>query len=141
MCTCSVQDIAVNVSLASNAVTFQVDYTEDSTASGVLLILMHLDDNNTRSTRSAYLVLDRVNSSKVVFTSNNISQERYLALAYDVEMDGLLQIGNNSLSASKIFDINNIGKKCYITSGRVCSNGNRKDHDSIHEYNYSFIFK
>ena len=81
-----VQSIAVD-SPAPNAVTLNANYLENSPAVGVVFVLLFTDDvGSVNFTKSLYLVLDNVQSSR--FIQHNVTRGEYSVVAFDVESNG-----------------------------------------------------
>ena len=81
-----------------NTVTLSASYVEDSPAMGIMFALLFVDDDGgVNFTNSVYLVLDREESNQ--FTQGNISQGDYTVLAFDVEGNGRLELGQSSPAA------------------------------------------
>ena len=92
-----VQNIGVDSS-SPNAVTLSASYIENSPAVGAAFALLRTDDaGNVDFASSVYLVLDRVESDQFVQTS--ISKGNYTVLAFDVEGNGRLGLGQTSPAA------------------------------------------
>ena len=104
--TYDVQDITVNSNM-SNAVSFTVDYALNSNASGVLFVMLFIVDEEVDFDLSVHVAVDR-NISALSLT--NITRGAYIALAYDIERDGLLQLGKNSPATSQRVYVNGMGK-------------------------------
>ena len=112
--TYDVQDITVNSNM-SNAVSFTVDYALNSNASGVLFVMLFTVDGEVNFDLSVQVAVDRDISAPSL---TNITRGTYTALAYDIERDGLLQLGKNSPATSQRVYVNGTGK--YISLSSRC---------------------
>ena len=92
--TYDVQKFTVNNN-GPNTISFIAGYALNSNARGVLIVMIFLDPNLgvMNYDLSVYVVVDRVISTPVL---PNIRRGTYITLAYDIEMDGLLQLGSSS---------------------------------------------
>ena len=102
-----------NITKALNALGIIISYIENTSARGVLVVLLHiLNGGGVDLRRSVYLVLERVD-----FTSNNnfnnITNGTYRVLTYDVESDGVLELGKTSPATSQRINIDGVGMSCY----------------------------
>ena len=104
--TYDVQDIVVNSSIP-NAVSFLVDYALNSNARGVLFVMLFIVGEKVNFDLSVYLTIDCDISMPSL---TNITRGTYRALAYDIEIDGLLQLGNISPADYQMVDVNGTGK-------------------------------
>ena len=83
---------------APNTVTLSASYIENSPAMGVVFALLFTDDGGSVNfAKSVYLVLDRMESDQ--FMQGNISEGDYTVLAFDVEGNGRLEVGQSSPAA------------------------------------------
>ena len=90
--TYDVQSIGVD-SPAPNTVTLSAAYIENSPAMGVVFALLFTDDaGSVNFTKSVYLVLDRESDQ---FMQGSISGGDYTILAFDVEGNGRLEVGQS----------------------------------------------
>ena len=105
--THDVQDIIVNNS-APNTISFIADYALNSNARGVLIVLILLDANLeiVNYDLSVYVVIDRMISTPSL---PNIRRGIYITLAYDIEMDGLLQLGSSFPAYGQTVDVTGTG--------------------------------
>ena len=99
-----------NITKASNALDIIISYIENTSARGVLVVLLHiLNGGGVDLSRSVYRVLERVE-----LTSNNnfsnITNGTYRVLTYDVENDGVLELGNTSPATSQRINIDGVGR-------------------------------
>ena len=74
------------------------------------MVLLHiLDGGGVDLSRSVYRVLERVE-----LTSNNnfrnITNGTYRVLSYDIENDGLLEVGKSSPATSQRINIDGVGR-------------------------------
>ena len=91
--TYDVQSIGVD-SPAPNTVTLSAAYIENSPAMGVVFALLFTDDTGSVNfTKSVYLVLNRIESEGL--TQGNLSRGDYTVLAFDVEGNGRLEVGQS----------------------------------------------
>ena len=98
-----------NITTATNAVDIIISYIANTLARGVLVVLLHIiDGGGVDLGRSVYGVLERVE-----LTSNNhfsnISNGTYRVLSYDVENDGVLELGKTSPATSHRINIDGVG--------------------------------
>ena len=112
--TYDVQDITVNSNMP-NAVSFTVDYALNSNASGVLFVMLFTVGGEVDFDLSVQVAVDRDISAPSL---TNITRGTYTALAYDIERDGLLQLGKNSPATSQRVYVNGTGK--YISLSSQC---------------------
>ena len=110
--TYDVQDITVNSNM-SNAVGFKVDYALNSNASGVLFVMLFIVGGEVDFDLSLQVAVDRGISAPSL---TNITRGTYTALAYDIERDGLLQLGKNSPATSQRVYVNGTGKCISLSS-------------------------
>ena len=103
--TYDVQDIAINSSIP-NAVSLTVDYALNSNANGVLFVMLFIDGGEVDFDLSVQVAVDRVISAPSL---TNITRGTYTALAYDIERDGLLQLGKNSPATTQRVYVNGTG--------------------------------
>ena len=108
--TYDVQGITVNSNM-SNAISFMVDYALNSNASGVLFVMLFTVGEEVNFDRSVYVVIDiMISESSLTKVTTNITRGTYTALAYDVERDGLLQLGMNSPADYQMVRVNGTGE-------------------------------
>ena len=112
--TYDVQDIKVNSNM-SNTVSFIVNYALNSNASGVLFVMLFIVSGEVDFDLSVQVAVDRDISAPSL---TNITRGTYTALAYDIERDGLLQLGKNSPATSQRVYVNGTGK--YISLSSQC---------------------
>ena len=86
--TYDVQKLTVN-----NIIRFIADHPLNSNARGVLVVMTFIDDD-VNLALSVYIVLDNMIASHLP-SLPNIKRGRYITLAYDIGINGLLQLGNN----------------------------------------------
>ena len=104
--TYDVQDIAVNSSIP-NAVSFLVNYALNSNASGVLFVTLFIVGEEVNFDLSVHVAIDHDISMPLL---TNITRGTYRALSYDIEMDGLLQLGNITPTDYQMVYVNGTGK-------------------------------
>ena len=98
-----------NITGGSNALTITVSYLENTSARGILVVLLHiLDGGGVDLSLSRYRVLERVQlRSEDDFS--NITNGTYSVLVYDIESNGILELGETSPATSERIDIDGVG--------------------------------
>ena len=105
--THDVQKLTVN-SNAPNTISFIADYVLNSYSRGVLIVMIFIYSNLEVANfdLSVYVVVDHVISTSLL---HNIRRGTYITLAYDIEMDGLLQLGSSFPAYGQIVDVSGTG--------------------------------
>ena len=106
--THDVDSITVSSTFGPNAVELSATYVDNSPALGALFMLLFNDaDGTVDYTQSVYLVLDRNTSSG--FLQDNVTEGYYTVLAFDVEGDGGIPLGEHSPAAVASVDVSGEG--------------------------------
>ena len=105
--THDVQKLTVNNN-APNTISFIAGYALDSNARGILIVMMFIDTNLevVNFDLLVYVVIDREISTPSL---PNIRRGTYITLAYDIEMDGLLQVGSSFPAYGQIVYVTGTG--------------------------------
>ena len=106
--THDVQKLTVNNSVP-NTISFLDNYALNSNARGVLFVMLFIDQilELVNFDRSAYAIVSDVISTPSL---PNITRGTYIALAYDIERNGLLQLGTNSPAFIQRVQVTGTGK-------------------------------
>ena len=105
--TYDVQNLTVNNSVP-NSISFIAGYALNSNARGILIVMIFIDINLEVANFDllVYVVVDRVISTPSL---PNIRRGTYISLAYDIEMDGLLQVGSSFPAYGQIVYVTGTG--------------------------------
>ncbi len=93
----------------SNELKISVSYIENTSVRGVLVVLLHIiDGGGVDLSHSVYRVVERVQlRSNDEF--GNITNGTYKVLTYDIESNGILELGKTSPATSERIDIDGVG--------------------------------